>query len=299
MSNILRRVLSALTASAAALSVALFDPSSALGANAIESFQLKVCGTYVTDDNCSDVLGNGNVSYDESTQTLHIKGELKGQIDNSAISGLTISVDDDCSLTNDLCAMFFFRDTTITGKGTLTVKTTLKNESCIHLQRGCTLTLKDVNLNVTGTERGITGWGNGNSLSVINSNVTASANGWAVGYFTGGISLKDADIVSPTGCTVMDGYLCDGSSYAKTVKITASGKPRRLLGDLNSDGIITVEDAIIAARYAAGYNGYQEKYDPEVGDMNGDKKVTAEDAVIIARCAAGYGNYKQKYSVYI
>ena len=31
------------------------------------------------------------------------------------------------------------------------------------------------------------------------------------------------------------------------------------------------------------------------GDVNGDGNVTADDAIIIARCAADYGSYREKY----
>jgi len=75
--------------------------------------------------------------------------------------------------------------------------------------------------------------------------------------------------------------------------------PSRLVGDLNGDGNITADDAIIVARLAAGYGDYAERYDSDVADMNQDGKVTADDAIIIARYAAGYGNYREIYTKYI
>ena len=75
--------------------------------------------------------------------------------------------------------------------------------------------------------------------------------------------------------------------------------PSRLVGDLNGDGDITADDAIIAARLAAGYSDYKTRFDPDIADMNRDGNVTADDAIIIARYAAGYGNYKEKYTNYI
>jgi len=71
------------------------------------------------------------------------------------------------------------------------------------------------------------------------------------------------------------------------------------LGDINLDGKVTSEDAVIAARYAAGYSDYRRIYRCDYADMNGDCKLTAEDAIIIARYAAGYKGYKEKYTSYV
>jgi len=81
----------------------------------------------------------------------------------------------------------------------------------------------------------------------------------------------------------------------KIIKVVAE----RLVGDINGDGSITADDAIIAARLAAGYGDYAARYDSDVADMNRDGKVTADDAIIIARYAAGYGNYREIYTKYI
>ena len=79
------------------------------------------------------------------------------------------------------------------------------------------------------------------------------------------------------------------------IKLAAS----RLVGDVNGDGNITADDAIIVARLAAGYGDYAERYDSDVADMNRDGKVTADDAIIIARYAAGYPGYADKYTKYV
>jgi len=86
--------------------------------------------------------------------------------------------------------------------------------------------------------------------------------------------------------------------YYTGVKITLSAE-KRLVGDINGDGVITADDAIIAARLAAGYGDYSTRYDAEIADINQDGKVTADDAIIIARYAAGYGNYREIYTNYI
>lgn len=299
MIRLKHRILSLLTASVSALSICLARPELSLRANALDGNEIRVCGIYVNDSNCDDVLGDGNVSYDAGSKTLHIKGILSGQIENSIMQGLTISVDEDCTLTCEIAAVVCFKDTTITGKGKLTVKTTAEGESCIHFQRESTLTVKDADIEVIGSARGITGWGQKNKLVISNSNVKASAADWAIGFFVKGIVLEDVKVVSPTGYSVKDGYFISGSSKATQVTIAADGKPRRLLGDVNKDGAVTADDAVIAARFAAGYGDYRSKYEAVLADMNQDGTVTADDAIIIARYAANYSDYREKYTVYV
>ena len=74
---------------------------------------------------------------------------------------------------------------------------------------------------------------------------------------------------------------------------------QRLVGDANGDGLISADDAIIVARYAANYGNYQNEYDANVCDMNRDGHVTADDAIIIARYSANYGNYRDIYTNYV
>lgn len=62
---------------------------------ATESYALYICGTQVTSDNASDVLGNGAFSYSSSTKTLTIRKSqtYSGQfLIRNALAGLKISV---------------------------------------------------------------------------------------------------------------------------------------------------------------------------------------------------------------
>lgn len=96
-------------------------------------------------------------------------------------------------------------------------------------------------------------------------------------------------------------FACDrlnNNIWCAECEFTASNS-YRLVGDANGDGQITADDAIIVARYAAGYGDYKKKYDWDICDMNRDSYVTADDAIIIARYAAGYGDYRDKYTKYV
>jgi len=110
-----------------------------------------------------------------------------------------------------------------------------------------------------------------------------------------------------------DGYFLSFNTAAKVNGLLMKNKPaeypkltftytftaQRQVGDMDLNGKITADDAIIAARLAAGYGDYSERYDPALADINGDGKVTADDAIIIARYAAGYGDYQTRYTKYI
>jgi len=98
----------------------------------------------------------------------------------------------------------------------------------------------------------------------------------------------------------LNSFQGDQVSYTTvTDEVTYTEPPSKLVGDINTDGSITADDAIIAARLAAGYGDYSARYDSDIADMNRDGKVTADDAIIIARYAADYGNYKDIYTRYI
>ena len=57
-------------------------------------------------------------------------------------------------------------------------------------------------------------------------------------------------------------------------------------GDVNLDGFVTSEDALLALRYAMGMQDLSAEQIAQ-GDVNGDGQVTAEDALIILRRGMG------------
>lgn len=130
--------------------------------------------------------------------------------------------------------------------------------------------------------------------------------------FTAKFSGKtEASAASSNGCLVLP-KLPDGTysmtvsaDYFESVTYTVKVKDGALTdipaltlylkGDVNRDGAVSADDAIIAARYSAGYGNYKTLYSGRVKDLNGNGSVTADDAIILARCSAGYGNYREKY----
>jgi len=109
--------------------------------------------------------------------------------------------------------------------------------------------------------------------------------------FTNDHSLRT--VVIPKSAVDLDDRYLYG--IPEKTKVTVG----RLLGDVNLDGIITADDAVITARYAAGYSNYRDRYDLILCDVNEDGSVTADDAVIIARTAADYSDYRSRYTKYV
>ncbi len=58
-----------------------------------------------------------------------------------------------------------------------------------------------------------------------------------------------------------------------------------VLGDVNGDGEVKLNDALLLRRYVAGY---EVSVDLQVSDMNGDGEVKLDDALLLRRYVAGY-----------
>ena len=149
----------------------------------IEHTYLYVDGTEVLPGNQNDVLGNGAFSYDPNSKTLTVKKNYTGNtsinsiISNKGIEGLTINVPGYVTLAgptssySDVISSNY--NLTITGGGTLNVKSKDKGKEGIYLSYGTMLTIADVTLNTEGY-RGI--YSSGNSpLVVDHAHVTAKS----------------------------------------------------------------------------------------------------------------------------
>jgi len=281
----------------------------------ITKYDLYVCGTQVTVANARDILGNGVFKYNAGMQTLTINGDYNSDstlIQNTGIDGLVINVTGTSNLTSELSFLSAKANTTLTGQGKLTVDCKYAG---IAIDKDVTVTIKKADVSITAT-------GVGGNL-VISDNMRAGNRNNAIIFDNSNVYLESKTSaacaiiqnIEFNGCTIaepVNGYIeksnnnnyksivvkkdDNTSSFATVIKIEAN---KRQAGDINGDGSITADDAIIAARLAAGYGDYATRYDSDVADMNGDGKVTADDAIIIARYAAGYGNYREIYTKYI
>lgn len=258
-------------------------------------YSLEINGIYAAPSNASNILGDGKFSYNDSTKTLTVNGGTysNGKIINHGIKNLKIIISNETTLSS----IRVTENTTITGSGTLRLSSGISAES--PLTNGIELKIDGANIVISGSSTFISGsgrTGREEKLTINNSNVTVSG---SVTGFMDGISITNCYLVQPSGAAVSGSSITAGGSTATNIKISTTQASQRLLGDMNNDGKVTADDAIIAARLAAGYGDYSIRYSSKVGDMNGDNKVTADDAIIIARVAAGYGDYATRYNKYV
>ena len=187
--------------------VALFIAMMALPttAQAQTEYDLKICDTQVTSDNCGDLSVidgvEGMVSYDPDSKTLTLEG-AKLNAENclwSKIDGLTIKV----SGTNELntrngTTIYFMAPMTITGGGTLNAE----SEKFVAIYAvGTNLTIKNCIVNAKGNW-GIVGGVEGSKEKLLISNATVTADGRAGSICDfKEITLEDCAITQPAGAT--------------------------------------------------------------------------------------------------
>ncbi len=158
-------------------------------------YNLWVGGTRVTTLNAADILGDGVASYDASTKTLTIGGDItvtgtsyEGNGICSFIEDLTIQISKPSTITADIAVIEGWNPVTITGASLLTIKS---SSNAIDARD---LTIKDANLNLTGSI-----WGNKtNKLSVQSSSIdisTTSASGAIYNYSD--VTLTDCFFATP------------------------------------------------------------------------------------------------------
>lgn len=234
----------------------------------LEKTNLWIGNTEVTNHNADDVLGDGTVVYDAATKTLVLNNLqmylnetciMNGTYWNygSGIDGLTIQVNGNCSLRSTEQALYLYDcHTTITGTGRLSLVS--DSESGIALNFNSTLTLKDADVEVTGSDCAINSFYT-NFMKVNHSRLTASSTGKELPTINGfeEFTLTDAhydDVVD--GSTTygaenfyyVDGYgICwDESESWQLYYGTVSISPDILAGD--------VYDLKIAGTQVSGAN---------------------------------------------
>ena len=173
----------------------------------ITKYDLKICGTQVTSGNCGDLSVipgvEGTVKYDPDSKTLTLedaKLNIEGEVDciESEIDGLTIKV----SGTNELnavdAAAIVDAPTTITGGGTLNMKS--EKYAAIYAAR-TNLTIKDCIVNAKG-KWGIAGYNDSKEkLFISKATVTAEGREGSIRNFKE-ITLEDCAITQPAGAVV-------------------------------------------------------------------------------------------------
>ncbi len=167
-------------------------------------YRLWICDTQVTSDNCGDLSVidgvEGTAKYDPDSKTLTLEG-AKLNVEGfhsgieSKINGLTIKVSGTNELNAGETAIFADTPMTITGGGTLNVKS---EEGCGIYAWSTNLTIKDCIVNVKG-KWGIIGQNGSNEKLFINkATVTAEGVDGSICNFAS-LTLEYSNITQPSG----------------------------------------------------------------------------------------------------
>jgi uncharacterized protein YjdB len=120
------------------------------------------------------------------------------------------------------------------------------------------------------------------SIAVLPANATDPSVTWSVTPGTGTATISNLGLLTATGAgtvTVMatanDGSGIEGTEVINITSIT-------IKGDANSDGKVTIMDAVKIARFLVGLETLTDIQKLEA-DYNGDNKVTIMDAQAIAK----------------
>ena len=271
------------------------------------SFDLRIAGTQVTDDNRFDVLGDGVFQYDPDENVLHLKksyadiptyGEeivsmsssTRDPIVESNIEGLTISVDADIEITAYSEVFHLKHNTTITGPGKLTLSMKTWYYILIDPVRGNrtphfdsftgisfmgakdTLTIANANITITsdnGESVGITGNLNNSATSLLIVKDSYLHVEGGVSKFNGGITLDGCKIIEPKEGGIQGGTIVDANGNA--VWTVTIGNP----ADVNRDG--TVDSADIVAVIKEMPDGDKK------ADVNNDGAIDSADIVAVIK----------------
>ncbi len=201
----------------------------------VETYNLWIAGTQVTEVNKDDILGDGVFSYVSWYKTLHIAGDYANTADcriiESNIEDLIINVDVDSKLTtttDDYMIIYLRNNTEIRGLGTLTLESYDPEQSniAIYQELGDKLTISNANIVVgDGFSYAITGEPNV-ALEVIASDIVAKAHYEGCFKDFGSMTLSGCYIDSPRGAVYenealrdADGHIIGSDALYETVVI--------------------------------------------------------------------------------
>ncbi len=80
--------------------------------------------------------------------------------------------------------------------------------------------------------------------------------------------------------------VCAVATICSVSVVGASALTRRLYGDVNGDGVISMADAQLIQRYSLQLEEF-DKYQLIAADVNGDGSVTLKDASMVQQLVAG------------
>ena len=204
-------------------------------------YNLYVAGTRVTSENASDILGDGVASYDASSNTLTVNGNITAPDNNtpcidSSIHNLTINVASAATLTAYEKTIKIQGITTIIGSAKLTVNET---KPIINGTEELSAIYAVVNnLNISNADLHVNGdFYCSGDLKITNSTLSVEryiAGGSDIKITNSAVSVTNGSIMGYISCTLTDCYFkTPQGGYYDTLK-------KRLV-DANGDGVTSVE----------------------------------------------------------
>ena len=193
-----------------------------------QKYGLSIAGMDVTPRNADDILGDGVFRYDDSIKTLYVKGDCTASgniaIYNTGVSGLTVHVLKDSTLTSAYQTIYSSKDMTITGNGKLTL---VSNGYHGILCTG-ELDFYNIDIDISGK------WGIVSSSSneiTFFDNINASINGTEYAIECSDFVLIDNKVISPTNYKSVNNIICDSDGTpAKNVEIHVDEYPLDIAG---------------------------------------------------------------------
>ena len=181
------------------------------------AYDLLIAWEEVTEENASDILGDGVFSYDPEKNVLTVKGDcsIEENVIINGIEDLTVFVERDALLSSGEAAVIIsLCDITITGPGELTLK---GKDAAVWVQYGSTLTLEDARIEVN-CPYGIVGNSTDEKLIIKNGTIHAVGEVCCFALF-GSITFEDCEIFSPVSGIVKNGAIYYDGAFAKEVLI--------------------------------------------------------------------------------
>ncbi len=218
-------------------------------------YDLYVAGTRVTSENASDILGDGAASYDASTKTLTISGNITAPDNNTpcienVINNLTINVAAAAMLSAYEKTIYLDGNTTITGSALLTLSAT---KPLVNEYDECSAIYAENDLHVSGAKLSIDGdFYCSGSLNITNSTLSTNYT-----IFGGGdmhvtnstVTITQGSIMGYKSLTLTDCYLKtpQGGYYDSTYKQLVNAKGAGVSGvEIVATGNPTaIEDIVV------------------------------------------------------
>ncbi|MBP5498229.1 MAG: hypothetical protein J6X81_02520 [Muribaculaceae bacterium] len=259
----------------------------------IRKYWLWVGGERITQlnkDNITSCVTEGNVYFDENTYTLYLEDATIRHDNSTGIDyvdssrPLTIRYSGDCNI-NSINAstaqtgISSYGPIKITGNGYLYISSL--GEAINHYSGD--FTIENANVGVFGTINGASS----TELLINASNVFASVTGNNTKVYDGfgNVKLKNCEVIYPQGGatydTTLHTFLDSNSNPCAMVNIQATA----LLGDMDGNGLLEVNDVVILAELAMEGGATAEQL--SIGDLDGSGTIDVNDVVILAGLVMG------------